>query len=922
MAQTNQTPSQTGQSQVQSQDTQQPVEEQTAQQPAEEQVEQQSVQEDKPKLITYLGNNYELDNYIKQLQYNIGPYISYLKLDKNQSRTLRDCFNLFIGKLKSGEVSIDNAGAWIDYAGEMSNTEKGFDPWGLVVRLANMGLSSISPYKEPTASESETTELPEFMFNSNRGYLFDGQDTLVTQRFPNLSWEQQRNILKQFFNYDAANPQTSYIYNQWSKFYSSPFEGEIINTIKNINEELNQENTTGPSEMLKFYLSRLGYNPEDLWPTKKTTQGTSDGSATSTAINNNPSSAAGSYSSDGSSSTSGNSTGNSSTTSNFDSFVNSLTNGINYDDVLLTFKPGNYRGINDSDIQVNNLVRGNKDRQKRMLADLTTILYNINTTTINQLGWFLKQYFSGHYNYKQFNEGNDRKAAMLYSILLALRKEGLNIFTSPNTAITEELYFNTFNHSKSNYYLIGIKYNQLKRFKWNTTEWGRKRMQELFNNSTSSKKKGGTIVKARLGLPSFLERVQQRVFDPEGIFSDSQLLSQQTPVVDSTQDQTSEASSNSGPTTIVTSPSIDQNYLDSIQYNGDINKINKIATMWDSTTNPDGSKWMSQQITNGNVIFTTKNEDGSYSYYSIPESTARQYREELPNYWSGTKTVANEDTIPTDSNAKWIASLLNSANQVGKGIFTALNNDTNSELLRNATVPELKTPQTYTYSPITTNFSTQQLQRQKALTAERQQQLAADQQSDITLGLNARKSATLDRLNNEQAISTAADSQLRTDMSTAVTDQNKQFNTLSDIFNTNRANIQDARFKRAQIEAANRTKNTEDVWGGLFDAIGANIQNMFTDRIERDDALIKNYWRERSNRFMDEVFNRWKAKTNSTDYSKFMTSEEYLRANEEVQRMLTLREDYTPSASTYNFVLGNFKRGGKLTQSILNKLRR
>lgn len=922
MAQTNQTPSQTGQSQVQSQDTQQPVEEQTAQQPAEEQVEQQSVQEDKPKLITYLGNNYELDNYIKQLQYNIGPYISYLKLDKNQSRTLRDCFNLFIGKLKSGEVSIDNAGAWIDYAGEMSNTEKGFDPWGLVVRLANMGLSSISPYKEPTASESETTELPEFMFNSNRGYLFDGQDTLVTQRFPNLSWEQQRNILKQFFNYDAANPQTSYIYNQWSKFYSSPFEGEIINTIKNINEELNQENTTGPSEMLKFYLSRLGYNPEDLWSTKKTTQGTSDGSATSTAINNNPSSAAGSYSSDGSSSTSGNSTGNSSTTSNFDSFVNSLTNGINYDDVLLTFKPGNYRGINDSDIQVNNLVRGNKDRQKRMLADLTTILYNINTTTINQLGWFLKQYFSGHYNYKQFNEGNDRKAAMLYSILLALRKEGLNIFTSPNTAITEELYFNTFNHSKSNYYLIGIKDNQLKRFKWNTTEWGRKRMQELFNNSTSSKKKGGTIVKARLGLPSFLERVQQRVFDPEGIFSDSQLLSQQTPVVDSTQDQTSEASSNSGPTTIVTSPSIDQNYLDSIQYNGDINKINKIATMWDSTTNPDGSKWMSQQITNGNVIFTTRNEDGSYSYYSIPESTARQYREELPNYWSGTKTVANEDTIPTDSNAKWIASLLNSANQVGKGIFTALNNDANSELLRNATVPELKTPQTYTYSPITTNFSTQQLQRQKALTAERQQQLAADQQSDITLGLNARKSATLDRLNNEQAISAATDSQLRTDMSTAVTDQNKQFNTLSDIFNTSRANIQDARFKRAQIEAANRTKNTEGVWGGLFDAIGANIQNMFTDRIERDNAIIKDYWRERSNRFMDKVFNRWKAKTGSNDYNKFITSEEYIRANEEVQRMLTLREDYTPSASTYNFVLGNFKRGGKLTQSILNKLRR
>ena len=159
-------------------------------------------------------------------------------------------------------------------------------------------------------------------------------------------------------------------------------------------------------------------------------------------------------------------------------------------------------------------------------------------------------------------------------------------------------------------------------------------------------------------------------------------------------------------------------------------------------------------------------------------------------------------------------------------------------------------------------------------------------------------------------------------MSTAVADQNKQFDTLSNIFNTNRANIQDARFKRAQIEAATRTKNTEDVWGGLFDAIGANVQNMFTDRIERDDALIKNYWRERSNKFMDDVYNRWKSNNNSTDYSAFLNSEEYRRAYEEVQRMLTLREDYTPSASTYNFVLGNFKRGGKLTQSILNKLHR
>ena len=126
MAQTNQqTDQQTPQpeQQVQANTQQQPVAEQ---QPVQQSVEEQV--EEKPKVINYLGNEYELDNYIKQLQYNIGSYISYLKLDKDQSRILRDSFNMFIGKLRAGEVAIDDTGAWVDYAGEIANTKKGFDP--------------------------------------------------------------------------------------------------------------------------------------------------------------------------------------------------------------------------------------------------------------------------------------------------------------------------------------------------------------------------------------------------------------------------------------------------------------------------------------------------------------------------------------------------------------------------------------------------------------------------------------------------------------------------------------------------------------------------------------------------------------------------------------------------------------------------
>ena len=111
--------------------TQQPEQQVTNPTPESQTAEvQQSVEEqveEKPKVITYLGNDYELDNYIKQLQYNIGPYISYLKLDRDQSKILRNSFNMFIGKLRAGEVTIDDTGAWVDYAGEMTNTRKGFD---------------------------------------------------------------------------------------------------------------------------------------------------------------------------------------------------------------------------------------------------------------------------------------------------------------------------------------------------------------------------------------------------------------------------------------------------------------------------------------------------------------------------------------------------------------------------------------------------------------------------------------------------------------------------------------------------------------------------------------------------------------------------------------------------------------------------
>ena len=157
-------------------------------------------------------------------------------------------------------------------------------------------------------------------------------------------------------------------------------------------------------------------------------------------------------------------------------------------------------------------------------------------------------------------------------------------------------------------------------------------------------------------------------------------------------------------------------------------------------------------------------------------------------------------------------------------------------------------------------------------------------------------------------------------MASNIANQNKYFDDLSDLTNTNRRSIYDAQLQRAQIDAANRTKNTENVWGGVFDTVSSNIQSMFTDQIERDENIIREYWRRRGNDYIRQVYDAWHAKTGGT-YNDFLSSAEYQDAASEVATMLRQRENYVPSASAYSW-RKPYKKGGKLIYSILNKLRR
>lgn len=951
MAQTNQ--EQTSQTDRQvTQQSEQQVQDNTQQQPvAEQQPVQQPVEEsaqEKPKVITYLGNEYELDNYIKQLQYNIGPYISYLKLDKDQSRILRDSFNMFIGKLRAGEVAIDDTGAWVDYAGEMANTRKGFDPWGLVVRLANMGLSNMTPYQAPPEPE-KTPVLPEFAFNSGRGYLFSNEDPLRTLGFSDLPWDEQKKILQDFFKFDPSDPNKYgeyYIYSQWGKTYSSDFAQQAI---QDINDELNKDSSE-PSAMLKYYLSRLGYNTDSIWPksttetNSQTPQQTSTG-ATSTSVNGSSSQ------STTTTSTQINTSQSSSTPSTFDQWIASKTSGTDYDTPILTFNP------QDSNLFTLTVKDGLNSKQKgKLIGDYSTLVYNILTAHTEQIDRFLDTFFTGTggipKEWKNSPEGFRRgRALILWAVTEAINKKYPNEFVTTNNGIN---YYNLVN--SNGLYLIGIQGNNLKKFKWNSTEYGRKRTRWIYDNrDILTKKKGGTIVKAQSGLSlqnilsgSLLEtpfdttKYTSLLNNPSNITLNiptdvpTSLLNNPTDVsipsatdnlgIPSFGDRVTQAQPQGSRT--ITTPDIDPN---KIRYTGSWDTISNIAERWDPTT--DWSQWRNSQINNKYAIIYATDKDGNEGYFSVPLTMAYLLKDNLKNYYFGTQVVPNEDLTPGEGNAKWMSSLLSSLNALNKGLFTSLNNDANSRLLKENTLPVLQTPQTYTYSPLTTNYSTQQLQRQQALDAERQQQLGADQQSDITLGLNARKSATLDRLNNEQAILASTDSQLRTDMATNISNQNAYFKNLSELTNTNRKSIYDTQLQRAQIDAANRTKNTENVWGGVFDTVGNNLQSIFTDQIERDEAIMQDYWRQRGNEYMNQAFQQWKRipENANRNYNDFLNTNDYQLAQTEVSRMLRLKNAYTPSALAYNWVTPKnntsgstspYKQGGRLTYSILNKLRR
>lgn len=897
---------------------------------------QQPVEEpaqEKLKVINYLGNEYELDNYIKQLQYNIGPYISYLKLDKDQSRVLRDSFNMFIGKLRAGEVAIDDTGAWVDYAGEMANTKKGFDPWGLVVRLANMGLANMTPYQAPEPEKPQV--LPAFTLNSGRGYLFSEEDPIRNSVFSELPWDEQKNILKSFFNLDPLDITKSTIYTQWGETYSSPFNLKII---QDINKELDK-NSTEPSGMLKYYLSSLGYNTDSIWPksttetNSQTPQQTSTG-ATSASVNGSSSQ------STTTTSTQTNTSQSSSTPSTFDEWIAYNTKGVNYDDPILELIPINQQ---QQLIINNNAVKGD-DQRKNFIGQCANLIYNINSLSRSQILNFMNKFFSNSAAVQEhlLKVGDQQKRAWIVSnVLNALKVKYPDQYITKSGEIT---YLNLLGDDA--YYLLGIQNNKLKRFKWNSTEWGQGIINALYNNSVSKKKKGGTIVKAQAGLPLqdiLLESSLGTPFNttqysllpnipPNTTSSISFTTDVSTPSaadnlgIPSFGDRVTQAQPQGSKT--ITTPDIDP---DQIRYTGSWDTISNIAERWDPNT--DWSQWRNSQINNKYAIIYATDKDGKKGYFSIPVTMAYLLKDNLKNYYFGTQVVPNEDLTPGEGNAKWMSSLLSSLNALNKGLFTSLNNDANARLLKENTLPVLQTPQTYTYSPLTTNFSTQQLQRQQALNAERQQQLGADQQSDITLGLNARKSATLDRLNNEQTILAATDSQLRTDMATNVSDQNKYFQNLSELTNNNRKSIYDAQLQRAQIDAANRTKNTENVWGGVFDTVGNNLQSIFTDQIERDEAIMQDYWRQRGNEYMNQAFQQWKRipENINRSYNDFLNTNDYQLAQTEVSRMLRLKNAYTPSALAYNWItpknntsgsIPESKKGGRLTYSILNKLRR
>lgn len=915
MAQTNQqTDQQTPQPEQQVQDNtqQQPVAEQ---QPVQQSVEEQV--EEKPKVINYLGNEYELDNYIKQLQYNIGSYISYLKLDKDQSRILRDSFNMFIGKLRAGEVAIDDTGAWVDYAGEMANTKKGFDPWGLVVRLANMGLSNMTPYQAP--EPEKTPVLPEFAFNSGKGYLFSGEDPLLAPAFSGLSWDEQKNILKSFFAIDPADITKSSIYTQWGKTYSSPFDQkDIQDTITGINTELSKD-TTEPSGMLKYYLSRLGYNTASIWPKSTTDTDSQTSQQTNTGSVNGSSTQPTSTTS-----TQTNTSQSNNTFSTFDQWIEYNTRGTDYDTPILTFTPSDNKAVTL-------IVKDGVDKNN-LIGQYSTFIYNILSLNTEQVNNFLNKFFTGTNNIPTTWSKERARAAIFQAVTQAINKKYPNEFITNNNGVN---YYNLM--ASGNYFLLGIQNNKLKKFKWDSTQYGKDKIQWRYNNSTSKKKKGGTIVKAQQGITwqGILNRnnlgVENTKFynlaynydltDPSSSeYTTEGSTSDQSPIDNggTPQDQVTPPQDNGGtpqgqgtPPPVRTTPN--GFYTTEIEFTGNLEDLSNLGVK-QFTDQDDWETWRNERIKEGDVIFW---KDGKY--YSIPGSTAYTFRDTLKNYYSGSTVVANENQVPSEGNAKWMSSLLSSLNALNKGLFTSLNNDANARLLKENTLPVLQTPQTYTYSPLTTNFSTQQLQRQQALNAERQQQLGADQQSDITLGLNARKSATLDRLNNEQAILAATDSQLKTDMATNVSDQNKYFQNLSELTNNNRKSIYDAQLQRASIDATNRTKNTENVWGGVFDTVGNNLQSLFTDKIQRQENIIREYWRRRGNDYIQQVWNAWHTKNKGT-YNDFLNSSEYADAQSEVNSMLRQQEDYVPSASAYSW--RTKKQGGRLTYSILNKLRR
>ena len=233
---------------------------------------------------------------------------------------------------------------------------------------------------------------------------------------------------------------------------------------------------------------------------------------------------------------------------------------------------------------------------------------------------------------------------------------------------------------------------------------------------------------------------------------------------------------------------------------------------------------------------------------------------------------------------------------ISMGIFTNQRNNRGAKRMLNAMEENYKSRPLEVANPLRYNFNATTQGYQRGIDIESRAADAADNYTDASLGVAARRQGTLDRAANDAQVGATISQDLQSQIQQRTANQNQQNQLATQIADANLAETNRVKLAKATVQTENDKINTE-IWNKIGAKYAGQLENYFTQTVNRKQDLADTANKLAAQSWFDDaVVNAkidWETVNGKNDI-KWLQSPEYKKLVSEYKKYLALGTNYSP----------------------------